>query len=199
MHSASRQGSEIHRKLRRRHKDFKAARKENEEAEKRVIKHDRWLSGIAAAAVMRNIPETLQGTEEGVIPRWASKAHPTHKTLKHAGGVVMCAACNSISSSGGGNSHLWKPCAAKIAQGSLPRYRRFLAGWHPHFAADHGKSWPNGAATTAPQKVYTVKRDAEGNFTDSQNLKAAATVSPLASTRSTWPRLPVPTLLQRTN
>ena len=63
-------------------------------------------------------------------------------------------------------------------QGSLPRYKRFLAEWHPHLPIDNHILWPNGATTSVPQKVFTVRRDAEGNFTDSHNVKTAAIVLP---------------------
>ena len=78
----------------------------------------------------------------------------------------------------GGNSRLWRLCQGKIAQGSLPRYRKFLAGWHPHFPHDNAHLWPSGAVTSEPLNVHTAKRHVDGSLCDIKNVKATAMVLP---------------------
>jgi hypothetical protein len=126
----------------------------------------------------KGIPGADPRDEEDTIPLWASKVHPSHRVLKYAGGMVMRAACSSISSSQGGNSRLWKFCQGKIAEGSLPRYRKFLAGFHPHFPSDWAHQWPSGAATAEPQRVHTAKRHVDGSLLKAVNVKAAKMILP---------------------
>ena len=158
--------------------EYKAAKKQADEAEVQVARHDRWISSVAAGEVLKSIPGANPKEEENVIPHWASKTHPSHRVLKYAGGMVMCSACSSISSSSGGNSRLWRPCHGKIAQGSLPRYRKFLSGWHPHFPHDNAHLWPSGAPTSAPLKVYTAKRHVDGSLCSIMHVKTTAMVLP---------------------
>ena len=88
---------------------------------------------------------TVKGCHPGPVPSWIGKVHRSHERLKHAGGIVYCCSCGCVSSSGAGNSHLWRQCKDRIPAGSSGRLTRLQHGKHPHAnVSQELKQWPDG-------------------------------------------------------
>ena len=142
---------------------YKREQRYQNDTEKRIRYLNARMTAVAGIDVLDQVPNSSTDWSKwkgaaGPFPHWVAKVHPTHRRLQYGGGLAACAKCGAVSSTGVGNSHLWRPCSNKLTEGSKGRLTKVLNGIHPHCESGSGKTRPDGRSADEVIKMKTYVR-----------------------------------------